>query len=75
MLNWQTSSEANKLRQELDEKESEINRLQLELRRRENEGTNNADSMRRIIAGVEKENAELKVDHLFLCIVCKTYRH
>ncbi|XP_048493964.1 golgin candidate 4 isoform X2 [Beta vulgaris subsp. vulgaris] len=58
----ETSSEANKLRQELDEKESEINRLQLELRRRENEGTNDADSMRRIIAGVEKENAELKME-------------
>lgn len=70
---WQASFKANKLRQEVDEKESEIKRLQMELHRRQNEGTDDTDGLRRVISNLEKENIELKVGHLYLFLSYSTY--
>lgn len=61
-LNWQTSMEMNKIRNELNEKKSIIQRLQIELNRREDEEANDVvESLKGVIANLEQENFHLKV--------------
>lgn len=61
---WKTSAEISKISSELNEKMSEISRLQMELNRREDENANNgAESLKRLIATLQKENNSLKVDN------------
>lgn len=56
-----TSMEMNKIRSELNEKRSVIQRLQLELNRREEEEANDmVESLKGVIANLEKENSCLK---------------
>lgn len=56
-----TSMEMNKIRSELNEKRSVIQRLQLELNRREEEEANDmVESLKGVIASLEKENSCLK---------------
>ncbi|KAL2892103.1 Golgin candidate 4 [Bienertia sinuspersici] len=55
------SSEVSKLRQEVDNKESQITRLQMELNSRDN-GVNDTDNLREVIASLKKENVELKAE-------------
>ena len=69
MVNWQTSFEVNKLRQEVNEKEEKIGQLLTELRRKENEGLIDIDSLRTRIATLEKENLELKVGSFPCCMM------
>ncbi|CAN6568241.1 unnamed protein product [Malus baccata var. baccata] len=58
-----TSVEISKISSELNEKMSEINRLQMELNRREDENANNgAESLKRLIATLQKENNSLKME-------------
>lgn len=58
-----TSMEMSVLRNELGEKISEIQRLQMELNRREDEGTDDVlESLKRVIASLEKENSSLKME-------------
>lgn len=56
------SFEVNMLRKEVDDKVSEIKRLQMELSRRESGGVYDAESLRGVIAKLEKENVELKTE-------------
>lgn len=56
-----TSMEMNKIRSELNEKRSVIQRLQMELNRREEEEANDmVESLKGVIANLEKENSCLK---------------
>ena len=71
-LNLQTSVDASKIHNELNEKTSEIRRLQIELSRREDEDPNvNVKSLKKVIATLEKENANLKVGCILKCHPCK----
>ena len=73
LLCWQTSMEMSVLRNELGEKISEIQRLQMELNRREDEGTDDVlESLKRVIASLEKENSSLKVGSLCIISLCFT---
>eukprot|EP00261_Vitis_vinifera_P039821 XP_019081064.1 PREDICTED: golgin candidate 4 isoform X2 [Vitis vinifera] len=59
--NEKTSMEMNKIRSELNEKRSVIQRLQMELNRREEEEANDmVESLKGVIANLEKENSCLK---------------
>lgn len=65
--------EMSVLRNELGEKISEIQRLQMELNRREDEGTDDVlESLKRVIASLEKENSSLKVGSLCIISLCFT---
>ncbi|KAL0008445.1 hypothetical protein SO802_009947 [Lithocarpus litseifolius] len=58
-----TSMEMSVLHNELGEKISQIQRLQMELNRREDEGTDDVlESLKRVIASLEKENSSLKME-------------
>jgi hypothetical protein len=71
-LNLQTSVDVSKIHNELNEKSSEIRRLQIELSTREDEDPNvNVKSLKRVIATLEKENANLKVSCILKCHPCK----
>lgn len=73
----QTSMEMNKIRSELNEKRSVIQRLQMELNRREEEEANDmVESLKGVIANLEKENSCLKVDGFVIpsfFLSCKKY--
>jgi len=70
-LNLQTSVDVSKIHNELNEKTSEIRRLQIELSTREDEDPNvNVKSLKRVIATLEKENANLKVSCILKCHPC-----
>ncbi|KAG6748163.1 hypothetical protein POTOM_048064 [Populus tomentosa] len=57
-----TSVDVSKIHNELNGKTSEIRRLQIELSRQEDEDPNvNVKSLKRVIATLEKENANLKM--------------
>ncbi|KAK6918307.1 hypothetical protein RJ641_016729, partial [Dillenia turbinata] len=57
-----TTTKMKKLYGELDEKKSEVRRLQMELRRREDEeAAGAAESVKRVIETLEKENSGLKM--------------
>ncbi|KAI8021282.1 Golgin candidate 4 [Camellia lanceoleosa] len=59
--------EMNKIREELNEKISEVRRLQIELTRRENAETDDiAEGLKRVIATLEKENNNLKMEKVEL---------
>ncbi|XP_028061607.1 golgin candidate 4-like isoform X3 [Camellia sinensis] len=59
--------EMNKIRDELNEKISEVRRLQIELTRRENAETDDiAEGLKRVIATLEKENNNLKMEKVEL---------
>ncbi|CAL5397743.1 unnamed protein product [Camellia sinensis] len=59
--------EMNKIRDELNEKISEVRRLQIELTRRENAETDDiAEGLKRVIATLEKENNNLKMEKVDL---------
>ncbi|KAL7238992.1 hypothetical protein ACSBR2_004982 [Camellia fascicularis] len=59
--------EMNRIRDELNEKISEIRRLQIELTRRENAETDDiAEGLKRVIATLEKENNNLKMEKVEL---------
>ncbi|XP_024996164.1 golgin candidate 4 isoform X3 [Cynara cardunculus var. scolymus] len=56
-------AEMNKIRDELSRKLFEIRHLQMELNRRENAEANDvAEDLRRIVATLEKENSDLKME-------------
>ncbi|KAG2725407.1 hypothetical protein I3760_01G064400 [Carya illinoinensis] len=58
-----TSEEMNNIRNELNEKISEIKQLQRELKGRKEEGADDiAQSLKRVIASLEKENNSLKME-------------
>ncbi|KAK7389883.1 hypothetical protein VNO78_25179 [Psophocarpus tetragonolobus] len=57
-----TSKEMNKIHTELNAKVSEIKHLQFELTRQENEAGEAADSLKRLIKTLEKENTTLKME-------------
>ncbi|KAI5564675.1 hypothetical protein BDE02_14G074500 [Populus trichocarpa] len=62
MDHHKTSVDVSKIHNELNEKTSEIRRLQIELSTREDEDPNvNVKSLKRVIATLEKENANLKM--------------
>ncbi|KAL9348254.1 hypothetical protein Peur_059620 [Populus x canadensis] len=62
MDHHETSVDVSKIHNELNEKSSEIRRLQIELSTREDEDPNvNVKSLKRVIATLEKENANLKM--------------
>ncbi|CAL5400934.1 unnamed protein product [Camellia sinensis] len=59
--------EMNKIRDELNEKISEVRRLQIELTRRENGETDDiAEGLKRVIATLENENNNLKMEKVEL---------
>nr|XP_034904899.1 golgin candidate 4-like isoform X3 [Populus alba] len=63
MDHHKTSVDVSKIHNELNEKTSEIRQLQIELSRREDEDPNvNVKSLKRVIATLEKENANLKME-------------
>ncbi|KAJ6328718.1 hypothetical protein OIU77_010409 [Salix suchowensis] len=63
MDHHKTSVDVSKIHNELNEKTSEIRRLQIELSRREDEDPNvSLKSLKGVIATLEKENANLKVE-------------
>ncbi|KAI3829253.1 hypothetical protein L1987_03371 [Smallanthus sonchifolius] len=56
-------AEMNKIRDELSRKISEIRHLQMELNKKENAEANDAAvSLKRVVASLEKENADLKME-------------
>ncbi|KAA8516109.1 hypothetical protein F0562_019288 [Nyssa sinensis] len=58
-----TSMEMSKLREELNDKISETRRLQMELKRREDaEADNIVEDLKSVIATLEKENSNLKME-------------
>ncbi|KAA8520693.1 hypothetical protein F0562_015035 [Nyssa sinensis] len=58
-----TSMEMSKIRDELNEKISEIKRLQMELKRREDTKSDDiVEDLKRVIASLEKENSNLKME-------------
>ncbi|XP_052193410.1 golgin candidate 4 [Diospyros lotus] len=62
-----TVTEMNKVNAELSEKITEVGRLQMELNRRENEKTDEiAENLKRVIAALEKENNNLKMEKVQL---------
>lgn len=80
LIHFQTSMEMSKIQSELNEKTSEIRRLQVELARLEDEDANDSvKSFKRVIATLEKENNNLKVNNLvhfktfFMQETCCTY--
>ncbi|KAK1418666.1 hypothetical protein QVD17_27811 [Tagetes erecta] len=57
------SAEMNKIRDELSRKVSEIRQLQMEFNKKENAKTNDAaESLKRVVASLEKENLDLKTE-------------
>ncbi|KAL7259054.1 hypothetical protein ACSBR1_005038 [Camellia fascicularis] len=66
-MNGLKKMEMNRIRDELNEKISEIRRLQIELTRRENAETDDiAEGLKRVIATLEKENNNLKMEKVEL---------
>uniref|UniRef100_A0A5B7BAA0 Golgin candidate 4 n=1 Tax=Davidia involucrata TaxID=16924 RepID=A0A5B7BAA0_DAVIN len=66
-----TSMEISKLHDELNGKISETRRLQMELKRREDaEADNIVEDLKRVIATLEKENRNLKVDFFVPSYIC-----
>ncbi|XP_028061606.1 golgin candidate 4-like isoform X2 [Camellia sinensis] len=66
-MNGLKKMEMNKIRDELNEKISEVRRLQIELTRRENAETDDiAEGLKRVIATLEKENNNLKMEKVEL---------
>ncbi|XP_076943027.1 golgin candidate 4-like [Bidens hawaiensis] len=56
-------AEMNKLRDELNQKISEVRHLQMELNKKENAEANDATgSLKRVVASLEKENKDLKIE-------------
>ncbi|XP_076910394.1 golgin candidate 4-like [Bidens hawaiensis] len=56
-------AEMNKLRDELNRKISEVRHLQMELHKKENAEANDAtESLKRVVASLEKENKDLKIE-------------
>lgn len=73
-LSCQTSLEMSKIRRELNEKFSEIGRLQMELDARGRKDANDdAQSLKRAIATLEKENNNLKVKTFVHCLIFIEY--
>ena len=59
----QTTAEMNKIRDELNQKISEVRQLQMELNRGENAVADDiAEGLKRVIASLEKETNDLKVN-------------
>ena len=64
----------NKVNAELSEKITEVGRLQMELNRRENEKTDEiVENLKRVIAALEKENNNLKVNKYITYIYIYLY--
>ncbi|XP_057979894.1 golgin candidate 4 isoform X4 [Malania oleifera] len=68
------ADEMSKMHNELNAKISEIRRLQVELSRREDEDADDVENLKKVVASLEKENVNLKMEKGELEAALKTSR-